>query len=336
MHFAFTAEQQQLRDAVRDLLAKECPPSAVRAAWTNENGRVPGLWTHLADLGVVGLTAAEAQGGLGLSEIDLALILEETGRFGVPEPIVETTAVGIPLLQEAGRLDVVAQAAAGKASLALGFDTWPIVAGAAAADDTIVPVDGALHLVPRDALKLTAEVSVDGARRVHRVEVVTSAKTRLDVGSAARELAFDRAAFATSAQLLGVARQLIDMTVAYVKVREQFQKPVGSFQAVKHHLANAFVKLDFARPLVYRAAWSLARGLPDRSLHVSMAKSQASDAAFVASRVALQCHGAIGYAPEHDLHLWMKRAWALGAAWGGPAWHRRRVERAIFARAGGT
>ena len=121
------------------------------------------------------------------------------------------------------------------------------------------------------------------------------------------------------------------MTVAYAKVREQFQKPVGSFQAVKHHLANAQVKLEFARPLVYRAASSMATQDPDRPSR-SMAKSQASDAATLAARAALQCHGAIGYAYEHDLHLWMKRAWALAAAWGDAAWHRARVAAAVIDR----
>jgi hypothetical protein len=106
--------------------------------------------------------------------------------------------------------------------------------------------------------------------------------------------------------------------------------PIGSFQAVKHHLADARIALEFARPLVYRAAWSLTRGDADASTHVSMAKSTASDAAVLAARRALQCHGAIGYSYEYDLHLFMKRTWALAAAWGDAAWHRDRVGRAIL------
>jgi alkylation response protein AidB-like acyl-CoA dehydrogenase len=106
--------------------------------------------------------------------------------------------------------------------------------------------------------------------------------------------------------------------------------PVGSQQAVKHHLANARLALEFARPLVYRAAYSVAHDDPDRDVHVSMAKAQASNAAGIAARVALQCHGAIGYTTEYDLHLYMKRAWALARAWGDAAWHGRRVELAIL------
>jgi len=143
-------------------------------------------------------------------------------------------------------------------------------------------------------------------------------------------LAFDRGAFATAAQLLGVARKMIDMTVEYAQLRTQFGKPIGSFQAVKHQLAEAHVALEVARPCVYRAAHALARREPDRALHVSMAKAYASDAATRAAKAALQCHGAIGYSYEYDLHLWMKRAWAQAAAWGDAAWHRARIGAAVL------
>ena len=106
--------------------------------------------------------------------------------------------------------------------------------------------------------------------------------------------------------------------------------PIGSFQAVKHHLADVALALEFSRPLVYRAAWSIAHGDDARSVHVAMAKARASDAALRAGRVALQVHGAIGYTTEYDLHLWMKRAWALAASWGDTAWHDARVGRAIL------
>src|SRR5439155_26410495 len=140
----------------------------------------------------------------------------------------------------------------------------------------------------------------------------------------------DRAALATAAELCGLGQHLIAVTVEYVKVRRQFGSPVGSFQAVKHMLADAHLGIEFARPVVYRAAWSMARGRPDRSVHVSMAKAMASEAALRAARAALQCHGAIGYSFEYDLHLWMKRVWALAAAWGDAAWHRARVASAVL------
>ena len=129
----------------------------------------------------------------------------------------------------------------------------------------------------------------------------------------------------TGAVLLGVADRLITMTAAYAVDRVQFGVPIGSFQAVKHHLANALIRLEFARPAVYRAAWSLDIGDPDAGSHASMAKALASDAATGAARIALQVHGAIGYTWEHDIHLWMKRAWSLAAAWGDAGFHRARV-----------
>jgi alkylation response protein AidB-like acyl-CoA dehydrogenase len=115
------------------------------------------------------------------------------------------------------------------------------------------------------------------------------------------------------------------MTAAYALDRKQFGAPIGSFQAVKHHLANALIRLEFARPAVYRSAWSLDEGDPGAGVHASMAKALASDAATLASRIALQVHGAIGYTWEHDLHLWMKRAWSLAASWGDARHHRARV-----------
>jgi hypothetical protein len=140
----------------------------------------------------------------------------------------------------------------------------------------------------------------------------------------------DRGAVAVAAQLIGLARAMLATTVEYVKARHQFGKPVGSFQAVKHHLADAHIAIEMAAPAVYRAAYSLARGDAQASVHASMAKAMASDAAELVARQALQCHGAIGYAFENDLHLWMKRTWALSAAWGDAASHRAQVSRALF------
>jgi alkylation response protein AidB-like acyl-CoA dehydrogenase len=140
----------------------------------------------------------------------------------------------------------------------------------------------------------------------------------------------DRAALGVAAQLVGLADHMLTTTVDYAKERKQFGVPIGSFQAVKHHLADVALALEFARPLVYRAAWSIAHDDDDRSMHVDMAKARASEAASLAGRVALQVHGAIGYTTEYDLHLWMKRAWALAASWGDSSWHNTRVGRAIL------
>jgi alkylation response protein AidB-like acyl-CoA dehydrogenase len=141
--------------------------------------------------------------------------------------------------------------------------------------------------------------------------------------------ACDRGALAAAAQCVGIAQKLIDVTVDYVGQREQFGKIVGSYQAVKHQVANALLAVEFARPLVYVGAYAVANTTPHRAREVSMAKAVASYAVDLAARTALQCHGAIGYTFEYDLHLWMKRGWALAAAWGDASFHRDRVGREL-------
>jgi alkylation response protein AidB-like acyl-CoA dehydrogenase len=150
VHFAFSDEQLALRDATRDLLTNECAPAHVRDAWTNETGRVPGLWEHLADMGIVGMLAPEAAGGLGLGFVDLVLVLEESGRFAVPEPLVETAAWGVPFL---GRTDLTVAAS----------EFWVPWADTA---DVIFTAAGRFE---RAEVDLIPRPSVDGARRLFEV-----------------------------------------------------------------------------------------------------------------------------------------------------------------------
>ena len=194
----------------------------------------------------------------------------------------------------------------------------------------LLGVDGALHAVSADLVTYTAQQSVDASRRLARVAWTPSDETLLSDDPAVLEEWLDRGAWAAAAQAVGVAQQLLDMTVAYVADREQFGRPVGVNQAVKHHCSNVAIDLEFARPMVHVAAWSLATGVSPTdggsvSMDVSMAKSLASDAVDRACRVALQCHGAIGYTIEYDLQLWLKRGWALAASWGDSRLHRRRI-----------
>jgi alkylation response protein AidB-like acyl-CoA dehydrogenase len=329
VHFAFSDDQVAFRDAVADFLAKECPPSVVRATWDSRGTRPTGLWEPLAEMGVIGLTVPESAGGLGLGPLDLVLLLEETGRAALPEPVVETTAVCAPLVDD----DWAARIASGAAVVVLHQDgdytPWVdraalvLVATADGADgpDGAGAAAGATAASPDD-LTITAQPHVDAARPLFSV---TGAAGVPVADAAAVAAARDRGALGVAAQLCGLTRAMIDMTVEYVKERRQFGVPVGSYQAVKHHLANALLRLEYARPVVYRAAHSVARSDPLAPVHVSMAKVYAADAAGFTAKVSLQCHGAIGYTLEHDLHLFLKRAWALTSAYGGPRWHRNRV-----------
>jgi alkylation response protein AidB-like acyl-CoA dehydrogenase len=195
----------------------------------------------------------------------------------------------------------------------------------------IVQRDDALLLVDPAACGLTYRRAVDGARRLFALDVGSG--TELVSGEPARVLAaraFDRGALGVAAMQLGLAGRMIDLAVAHVKVREQFGQPIGSFQAVKHHLADALLALEMARPLVYRAAVSVSRDDPHGSLHVSMARARADLAARVAARKSLQCHGAIGYSFEYDLHFFMKRSWSLASSFGTTTFHRDRVAAAYL------
>ena len=182
-------------------------------------------------------------------------------------------------------------------------------------------------------MKVCAQPANDPARRLFSVEWNPSPKTLVaegEAGSALQSAALDRGAWACSAQLLGVAARLIELAVSYALEREQFGAPIGSFQAVKHQLADLQVKLEYARPVVYRAAHSIVHESPSRAVDVSMGKVAAAEAALQAARVALQVHGAIGYTWEQDVHVWMRRAWSLDLAWGRAAWHRDRVAAAVL------
>jgi alkylation response protein AidB-like acyl-CoA dehydrogenase len=339
VHFAFSPESLAMRDSVRALLARECTPGRVREAWTNADGRVPGLWGQLAALGVPGILAPEEHGGLGLTELELVLVLEETGRFAMPEPIVDTAAVAVPLLRDAGARELLQSVTSHAQVVAVGLADAPFVVGADSADIVLLEQAGEVHALERSDIRVERTESIDGSRRLFRVKWQPSRTTCLvyaERGARVLREARDRGAVAVAAQLVGLARAMLATTVAYVQARQQFGKPVGSFQAVKHHLADALIAIEMTAPVVYRAAYSLARGDPHATTHASMAKAMASDAAELVARKALQCHGAIGYAFENDLHLWMKRAWALSAAWGDAGSHRAQVGRALFQQAGGT
>jgi alkylation response protein AidB-like acyl-CoA dehydrogenase len=335
MRFAYTEEQLLFRKSVREVLARTCPHTAVREAWTSETGRSRERWATLVELGVIGCAIPEQQGGLGMGALELSLALEECGRAALPEPVAETAAIAPAMLREIGNAAseaILARIASGEAMVTVGLEGQRFVSDAHVADVLLLARAGELHAVPGNAVKLEAQRSVDGARRIFLVEWSPSAATKLAEGAVAKRAideGRDHASVAIAAQLIGLSRQMVDATVAYVKVRTQFGQPIGSFQALKHMLADAHLGNEMAAPVVQRAAYSLAKRDHERSLHASMAKAFASEAAVNAAKTALQCHGAIGYSYEHELHLWMKRAFALAAAWGDAAHHRARVGDAI-------
>jgi len=335
VEFLFSEDQQLFRESVRDFLAKECTPEVVRSVWESETGRNSSLWKQLAELGLLGALAPEEHGGMGMDEIDFVLLLEECGRAALSEPLAETAAIGVPLLTDLGG-DLAAEwlprAASGDATLSVGLEVDPLVAAADSADLFLLQSGDEIHALPRDSVSPVAQPANDRSRRLFSVEWTPSTATCVVRGAEAKRLlalTFDRGVLAYAAQQLGIAKQLLDLAVAYAKEREQFGKPIGSFQAIKHLIANVAVALEFARPVVYRAAYSVARGTKHRASDISHAKLAASEAALRAAKTSLQVHGAIGYTWEVNLHLWMKRAWSLDVAWGTAAFHRARVAECV-------
>lgn len=321
MHFAFTEDQLLLRDAVRAVLAGECSGTVVRQAWANADGRGGTLWRTLADNGVLGVLAPERLGGLGLSELDQVLLLEEAGYAGVPEPLLETAAVAVPTLVGTAAEGLVPGLVDGSAAATLSVASAPHAPYADTCTIVLAQHGDTVFAVERAAARLRPRTSVDRTRRLFDLEFDPSDATPVcQIGAV--EL---RANLAASAMLVGLGRRMLEMAVEYAKVRTQFGKAIGAFQAVQHRLADALLGLEFAAPVVHRAAWSLAESDPEVGVHVSMAKVFAAEAATRTAKASLQVHGAIGYSTEYDLHLFMKRAWALSSAYGDARAHRRRL-----------
>ncbi|HEX3362293.1 MAG TPA: acyl-CoA dehydrogenase family protein, partial [Solirubrobacterales bacterium] len=273
MRFALTDDQAALRDAVRDLLGRECPPAVVRAGWGDDGAAAPpvaAVWAKLAEMGVVGAAVPEEAGGLGLGACDVVPLLEEAGRVALPLPIVETAFVAGPLLAAAGDEDAVGRLVEGELLVACALDGGATIPWAGDAGVILVaerpgaPVrrvsgtdagadgDGSA----RFGGALDPAESIDGARQVG-VLIDLAAGEAIGASDEACLAAWQRGALGAAAQLIGLSRALLAMTVAYAEERRQFGVPIGSFQAVKHQLANALLGLEFAAPAVLRAAWSL-------------------------------------------------------------------------------
>ncbi|MCA9640432.1 MAG: acyl-CoA dehydrogenase family protein [Polyangiaceae bacterium] len=338
MHFAFSEDQELFRASFKEVCERACDPGRVRQAWEAAEPADNALWKQLGELGVLGMTLSEQAGGLGMNELDWVLILEEAGKSGLPEPLGAHTAVALPLLEELGsdalKAEWLPRAAAGDARIGAVFQGSPFVAFASSFELLLVQRGTSLYAVPAKDCAWEAQASLDYSRQLAKLGVEMSQERLLAAdASEALDRALNRAVLAQSAELLGTCQRMLDLTVDYVKVRHQFGKPIGSYQAVKHRLADGLLRLEFAKPLAYRAAHSLSEGLsgPNVDAQVSMARLYARDAAEFMAKAALQLHGAIGYTFEYDLQLWMKRAWATGRTLHSDAWHRERVANVAFA-----
>lgn len=304
MEFLISEDQIALTQAVRDYLSGTHGPEVLRALDENDvsGNRSDKIWQGLTEIGLPGLLVPEDQGGLDLSLLDAVLIARECGRFAVAEPLVDTAFIAVPWLKHRGEAKDLKNIASGdrKISLSHTINGW-------SENSNIDNVMGRLKSI--DPMRNLSSMSADSSNDEHL----------LNLG-----------ALMASAQLLGLAEAMLDQAVEYAKIRNQFGQPIGAFQAVKHHLATARVKTEFATPPVLRAAQAMDDESEYASISVSHAKIAASDAAWAISETAIQIHGAMGYTYEVDLHFWMKRSWALAGAWGDRAYHLRRIDDAVI------
>ncbi|HSZ39610.1 MAG TPA: acyl-CoA dehydrogenase family protein [Trebonia sp.] len=317
MKFALDDEQRLFGNTLDKLLSGSGVPDTGRAWAAGEHARGIALWRALAEAGVFALAVPESAGGLGVLPVELVTAFRAVGAHGVPGPYAETVAAACLLARltpAGGWLPGITQGTT-VASVAIPPDV-PYALDADAAD-VVLAVDGRTL---RHGVPAAMRPSLDPARRLF---TVTPGDVLASVTSADVTAAYDLGVLACAAQLSGIGERLLAVTVEYAKTRQQFGRPIGEFQAVKHHLANAFVALEYARPLVYGAA--LAYGTADFSREASAAKAATADATYLASRIGLQVHGAIGYTDEYDPSLLIRKARALRGAWGAPSAHKARV-----------
>ncbi|WP_405580949.1 acyl-CoA dehydrogenase family protein [Streptomyces sp. NBC_01092] len=307
MRFLLDAEQRAFADSLDAMLTAADTPSVVRDWSRGEHGRGRALWSRIAEAGVFALAVPETYEGLGPRPVELAVGFMELGRHAVPGPLVETVTAaallaGLPDPGPAKRL--LPALASGEAMATLAWTTPYALDGDAATTHLALTADG-LRISPGPG---PVRPSLDPARRLTPLE--PGGELLSPAPPTAHALTLAR--LTTAAQALGVGLALLDKTVAHVRQRTQFGVAIGSFQAVKHRLADAKVGLEFARPLVLGAALTMDPA------DVAAAKVAACEAAYATARTALQLHGAIGYTAEYDLSLWLTKARVLRTAWGSP------------------
>ncbi len=337
MNFTFNDDQLLFRDTVRDLLTHEVTAERIRQRWDSATGIDSAALKSMVDLGLTAALVPEAQGGLGLNAVDFILLAEECGRAALPEPIVDSCLVATPMLVDADRaldggnsclLELLEGIAAGEQTVLCGTSINPYINYAHCADYLLLPHGNEVHLVAVKDVELERQTSVDLSRRLSKVNWIPRSETCIASGEMGADLwrsSLNRGALGNAAQLLGLTEAMVARSVQFATDREQFGRPIGVNQAVKHLLADCAVKAEFAKPAIYRAAYTVAVAPTRADWSVSHAKASAGDAANTASRNCTQVHGAMGYTWECDLHIWMKRAWTLDREWGDAGFHKNRI-----------
>jgi alkylation response protein AidB-like acyl-CoA dehydrogenase len=324
MDFGFNDEQQAIKETARDMLAKRSPLSAVRTA-AESRTYDDALWKEICDLGWPGIAIGDEHGGQGLGMVELAILCEELGYACAPSPFLANAVAGL-FIEHAGsdeqRERWLPGIASGEQRGAAAFEprsneVVPDATGAAVL--VLNDGDGAVVVAGGDAEIEPIEL-IDATRSYARASASGGESLPGDVEAAA-----DRALVALAAELTGLAQRAMEMAVDYAKERQQFDRPIGAYQAVSHRCAGMLYAVEESRSLSYYAAWAVDAEPESVPLAASMAKARASDAAWRVTNDALQVLGGIGFTWEHDLHFLLKRGKVGAELLGDPRTHRERV-----------
>jgi acyl-CoA dehydrogenase len=352
------AEQEDLRATVRRLLADRSAPAAVREIMAGDRGDDPALWKSLAELGVLGLVVPEELGGAGAGHVERAVVLEELGRALTPTPFLASAVLATDALlaldddptrtellaalaagEKVGTVAGVLDAASGGIGAAQRDGGWQLdgvaapVPAAAVADVVVVyagTTDGPAWFVVdagADGLEVTPLNGLDPTRRLARVNFTATPARPLPSAdpAAALETVLDLAAVALAAEQVGGMGRALELTVDYAKVRVQFGRQIGSYQGVKHGLANIYSDWEHALSIVRWAAWVADHDRAELPVAAALAQSYLGPAYFQAATGMVQYHGGIGYTWEHDAHLYYKRAKSSQLLLGPTSAHRARL-----------
>jgi alkylation response protein AidB-like acyl-CoA dehydrogenase len=363
MDFGLSDEQSQLKDSARSFLSGECPTPSVRKIMASDDGYPRELYGQIATLGWSGLIVPEEFGGAGLGMLDMAMILEEGGYAAMPGPFLFSSVLAASALKLGGSQEMNAKwltaIAEGRAigTVAVAESAGSIeaadIAAVASKSGAGWRIDGTKMLVPyanvADFIVVAAKTNVgeialfvvdakapgvtirslknlDLTRRVSSVELKSAPAEALTSGADLFAKLIDVAAIAIAADSLGGTERALEMAVEYSKVREQFGKPIGSFQALKHAAAEIVADLEPSRALLWYAAYGAGeKSLNQSSREASMAKARLSDIYSRGTDRAVLMHGGIAFTWDHDIHLWFKRARFNESFLGSPVYHRERV-----------
>lgn len=326
MNFVFTPEQAMIAETARAFFAANATSERTRAAMAT--GADAELWRGLADLGLTSIAIPQAFGGSGLGAVELAIVCEAAGARVAALPLIATLGLAAPALiaggSEAQKAEWLPKIAAGL-PVAFGDD---LIAHGDVAEMLLLTRGDSVALVERSAVTLETPVTMDQTRPLARV-VRAGPGDALADGVSAMRAARRVGALAVAADALGGAQACLDRTVAYARERIQFGRAIGSFQAVKHRLADLMVAIEQARSAVWWAACAIDEDDAEAALAVHAAKAAACDAYSDAAAAMIQLHGGIGFTWEHDAHLFFKRARANRTLLGTPDWHREQIARLI-------